>query len=687
MPVMPAHADRECLNATMEYLERGFSVIPVARATKRPFFSWAEYQARHPEPDELEAWWKRFPEANVAIICGKISGIYCVDGDGEEGQNWIAENLIPTTVYSKTARGIHAIYRIPAHSVIRNRVRLAPQVDIRGEGGYFVAPPSVHATGHKYQWIFMANGWEDIPEYAPPMLNLDLSRTQASPLSCLHGLNGIGERNDTLARLVGRWVGKNLDPDEILALALTWNAKNNPPLPEKEVRRTVESIIKTHEKNHAEEVKIFVPGPQESSVPKEVLSPGGLMQAMVRYIEDASPASHPAFSTLATAVTIGAVLGQKIRSESGLRTNLYGMGLGYSGAGKNAPHSTIPHLLCETSAHGIIGPNILTSDAALLKRLSKHQNQLCLLDEVASILKALRNPQSPMANIPSILMQLWTGTDRKFVKSYATGEEIVVPWHHLAIYGTTTPERFWESITPGETTDGFVARLIIFDVRDDAPLPKMTINPNVPSQLVDAVERLWSIPVKTKGGNIEAVPDPYVIPIHQDANAILKDFSNHYHHKKNRTKTAKDGRSSIYGRAAENAYKLAMIHAASLSLDNVIYTGIGRESMEWATQIIRWSTETTIKRIQTHVSENDWHRMEQSILRLIANKATDKKPGLTGREILRGVWGLSVKNRDMLLDTMIQAGKIVAQPHKPRSGKECTIYCLAELRDDDHESE
>jgi len=669
------------LDAALEYVDRDFSVIPVDRNTKRPFFPWAEFQKRRPTRSEVEAWWAKHQDANVAIVCGAISGIYCVDGDGEAGKRWIQDHLPPTTVYSITSRGIHAIYRVPQNAMIRNRVRLAPEVDVRGEGGYFVAPPSIHQSGHRYEWRFLGGGWDDIPEYAPPdltgNLNLDLSNVQVTPLSRFHGV-AEGERNDTLARLVGRWCGKGLDPDEIFELALAWNDKNRPPLPQSEVRRTVQSILRTHQRNHSA-VEIRIPGPHEQSIPKEIFTPGGLLQAMGDYIEASSPVSHPAFNVLASTITLGAVAGQKIQSESGLRTNIYGIGLAYSGVGKNGPHGTIPSMLMRSRAHEILGPNTFTSEAALLKRLSQktRENQLCFLDEIASITKALKNPNSPLVGIPALLMQLWSGTDRSLLKTYASGDEIVVRWHHLAFYGTSAPEAFWGSITHSEVADGFLARVIIFDIRDDAPKPKMRVGFSVPQSLVDAIDEIYTMPVETTGGNLEAVPRPHVVRLTDDAARILEEFADHYHQEKNRHKTSPDGRAAIYGRAAENAWKLAMVHALSIYGPKVVGAGIGRESMEWATKIIQWSVENTVRSVQLNVAVNEWHAWEQKILRLLEEKVKNKKkPGLTRREILKSIWGLSARVFDQLIETMLLSGRLAKVVHQPKSGPATTLYCL-----------
>ena len=217
------------LDAALEYLDMGFSVLPVRRENKKPYLErWRELQERPATAEEVEGWWKLWPDANVAIICGRISGIFCVDADGPEGMDWVGRNLPLTSVYSKTARGLHAIYAVAEHAVIRNKVSLAPKVDIRGEGGYFVAPPSVHETGHVYHWVFPpgGDGWEGLTAYAPAYpgkapsgpgnLNLDLSGTSVSPTLVPVSK---GARNQTLAQLSGRWVAKGLDLDEVLLLA------------------------------------------------------------------------------------------------------------------------------------------------------------------------------------------------------------------------------------------------------------------------------------------------------------------------------------------------------------------------------------------------------------------------------------------------------------------------------------
>ena len=275
------------LNAALELLDQGFSVIPVGR-NKRPLFAWKEFQARQPSEDELLAWWADYPQANLALITGSVSGVWVVDADGPQGAEWISKNLPRTSVYAKTAKGLHAYFKIPEGVSVQNMVRLAPEVDVRGEGGYVVVPPSIHDTGVIYEWEFTEgfDGWEDLTEIAPPgaevprkagNLQLDLSRVQLPP--SVEPVSE-GERNNALARLVGRWVAKDLDYDEVSLFAKAWNAKNEPPLPELELKRTVKSVWELHQRNHPEPKSsdAYVPEREEAIVPPEVLQPGGLLQ-------------------------------------------------------------------------------------------------------------------------------------------------------------------------------------------------------------------------------------------------------------------------------------------------------------------------------------------------------------------------------------------------------------------------
>jgi hypothetical protein len=673
------------LDAALEYLESGFSVIPIRRSDKRPYVKWEEYQQRLPTRDEVESWWSNWPEANVAIICGRISGIYCVDGDGPAGKDWIAANLPPTPVYSITARGVHAIFAIPEDAVIRNKVRLAPEVDIRGEGGYFVAPPSVHETGHVYQWVLGPDAWENLPFFEPATpskqgnLNIDLS---ASKTSVLFTNVPLHQRNDALVRLVGRWFGKDLDFEEVLFFAKCWNQDNLPPLGESELTRSVKSIWDSEQKKRGQEqdsgLAPYVSERVNREIPEAILHPGGLLEDVMDYIAASSPVSHPIFNLAGAVALVGTLVGQKVMTETGLRTNFYNTACGYSGSGKDAPQRTVPLLLSMTNAARVKGPDALTSDAALLKYVSRdgQGRMVMFLDEIGLLLKGLKRPNSAAFDLPRVLMHLFGATGRPFTKSYASADDIVVPWHHVSFYGASTPERFWESITRSEASDGFLARMLVFESLHDVEPPRERVSLTTPPSLIEAVNPLYAIQTATQGGNMESVPVPHVIPKTEAAARCFHEWADEYHRLRNKFNQEDEGLSSIYGRAAEHAHKLALVHTVSLHGPDIISSEVDVESVEWAMQTVTHLITNLVERIRENITENDFHALCQKIMKHILRIGTPDRPGATSRDLLRQI-KVPTRIFDDALAVLKKSGEIVEQVYKPRRGREVTLYCAA----------
>jgi hypothetical protein len=146
-----------------------------------------------------------------------------------------------------------------------------------------------------------------------------------------------------------------------------------------------------------------------------------------------------------------------------------------------------------------------------------------LLDEIGLVLKGLKNPNSAASDIPRLLIKLFSSTDRPEIKSYANGDAIKVPWHHLSFYGASTPERFWESLSPGEVADGFLARVLIWESRHDAPMPKAVISFQTSPALEKQLSDICSIQVQRNPnqGNLEAAPMPKIIPRTEEAQELF----------------------------------------------------------------------------------------------------------------------------------------------------------------------
>ncbi len=205
------------------------------------------------DPAQIRAWWKRFPKANVAINCG-VSGLVVLDVDPRHGGH---ETL--ATIEAKHGKlpdaptvltgggGLHIYLRPPADVEIRNSAgALGPGLDVRGEGGHVVAPPSVHATGALYCWEASARIDElEIPE-APAWLIGLLTAKPAAPAQRFRAPEIIaeGQRNDTLFRLARSLHARKLNYDEIVATLRAANtARCRPRLADAEVEQIVHNAV------------------------------------------------------------------------------------------------------------------------------------------------------------------------------------------------------------------------------------------------------------------------------------------------------------------------------------------------------------------------------------------------------------------------------------------------------------
>ena len=144
----------ELLETAIEYSRIGLSVIPVGR-DKKPLVAWKEFQNRIASEDEINQWWAQWPQANVGIVTGAVSDLIVLDCDNEAAfEEWRAklQSAGIETATCKTGRGAHFYFQHPGDKV-KNFAAKQPGLDLRGDGGYVIAPPSIHASGVLYQWI------------------------------------------------------------------------------------------------------------------------------------------------------------------------------------------------------------------------------------------------------------------------------------------------------------------------------------------------------------------------------------------------------------------------------------------------------------------------------------------------------------------------------------------------------
>ncbi len=172
----------------------------------------------------IRDWWRQWPMANVGLATG-ASGIVALDVDGDKGGRETLADLIakygeiPNTPRSLTGDGFHILFARPNLSIRNSTEKLGMGLDIRGDGGYIVAPPSMHALGIQYRWV--ADHDPGTPLASMPRWMIDLLAEMPKPQhadrptgrsdAAQHWLGkalakaNLGNRNDT-----GHWLACQL---------------------------------------------------------------------------------------------------------------------------------------------------------------------------------------------------------------------------------------------------------------------------------------------------------------------------------------------------------------------------------------------------------------------------------------------------------------------------------------------
>jgi hypothetical protein len=245
--------------AAARYLAGGWSVLPLRHGDKRPLIRWEMLQQARADAATVEQWFARWPNANVGIVTGEISNLIALDVDPKHGGDDSLAELerrfgpLPETVEARTGGGGRHLYFAHPGAIAPNRAGLAQGIDLRGDGGYVVAPPSLHPSGQLYAWAPGRSPEEIAPAALPRWLLFAgrgprAGRSLAAWRQLVQEGVSEGERNSTVASLTGHLLWHGVDPQVALELMLAWNRlRCRPPLDDEEVARVVASITHLHE--------------------------------------------------------------------------------------------------------------------------------------------------------------------------------------------------------------------------------------------------------------------------------------------------------------------------------------------------------------------------------------------------------------------------------------------------------
>ena len=386
------------------------------------------------------------------------------------------------------------------------------------------------------------------------------------------------------------------------------------------------------------------PGP----LPEHLLQVPGFIGDLVRYTLETAKRPLPGLALGAALTLLGTLAGRKVRLEDNTRSNIYVLGVAPSGSGKDWPRQVNKDILLAAGGEKLLGPEGLHSGSALVSSVSDQPACLIQWDEIGRCLKTMSSPQSPhLYSISTNLMKLFSSSGTVFLgDGYADSrrnKSINQPC--VCLFGTTVPRSFFEGLTADNVSDGFLSRVLIFE-GEMSPKVARKADP-LPQELIDVTR--WWINHRTPGNLANANPDPESVPIQPEAAQIFGYLD---------TEADRlacilgDPVGTIWTRAGEKANKLALLYACSCCHESPI---IDEGAALWACELSDYLTRRMVFLVSRWVAENQYESTVMRIVRIITEAGPE---GITKAELTRKTRALRPKERDEVLEMLLQCGDI-----------------------------
>ena len=613
----------------------------------------------------------------AAVMIGMPTGemtVVVVDvdiKDGRQGRAWLDANSdrLPRTRTARTASGgLHYYFRWPSQPIRNTASKIAPGIDVRGDGGYVIVPPS---AGYE---VMDDAEVADVPDWLLPMLLPQPSPPQppVAPTAYRprldHGGSAIGRaalaerchqiRNapdgckHQAVNIAGFAVGGLVTAghlDERIAWSALADALTvllprcqDPHAAERTLQRAFREGMAQPQRVPQPEAEAIHPAApflaklhsnraktqaEPLPVPSSILQPGGVLQMLVDECVRTALRPQPFLALGAAICAIGVLAGRKYRTRTDLRTNIYIAAVAESGGGKDHAPEVIRRCFDLAQLDRYLGGESLASGRGMVSALEQHPARLFQIDEFGLFLNSVTGGKAPAhkAEIWSDLMKLYSrakgvyrGTEYANKKD-APRVDINQPC--VCFYGTTTPSTFWKALEGGALMDGSLARFLVFVTDNDRPdrnRDAEIINP--PAALLDALSTI----IRGHGdplppGNLPGVhvapmsateePTPYTVPMTAAADAL--------HDRKLAEedawarRVAGTPKASIVNRLGENASKLALICAISR---NPAHPQITETDLSWGWALAEHCTRTVLRDAERFLADSEFEtRLNKAI--------------------------------------------------------------------------
>lgn len=526
---------------------------------------------------------------------------------------------------------------------------------------------------------------------SPPLSPTDASDVETRAIAYLAAMppavSGSGGHSQTYAAATALVHGFGIDVDRALAiLAAEYNPRCNPPWSEKELRHKVkQAATKPHDRPFGwlrdesltepsvdpVDLSAFMTKPtvvasldeKPGSKLTTTLDPGHLPERLfevpgfVRRVMDFTLANAPYPNVglaFCGAMALQSFLaGRKVATTGDLRTNIYLLALAGSGTGKEFPRKVNSQVLFQIGESKSIGDKFASGEG-IQDALARSGKMLFQNDEMDGVLRQINlDRDNSRESIPNILLTLYTSAGDVYPLRVKANQKdaIHVDQPHLTLFGTATPQHFYESLSKRMLTNGFFARLNIIDVGKRGKGQTPGSARNLPDAILDVAK--WWADFEPGGGNFMSVhPKPNCVPFTGDAEAAITELREQTEVEYDKADDAGDEVArTAWSRTCEHAKKLALIYACS---ENHVEPKITLSAVRWASEFALHQARRQLYLASVHVAENPFHA---ECLRLKKRLSDRPDRTMARREIMRSMT-LKAHDFDQVILTLMQQEEI-----------------------------
>jgi hypothetical protein len=672
-------ATNPIVDSAIEYANRGWPVFPCNPSTKQPYTTNG-FKDATTDIDQIYDWWTLRPKAMIGLPTGPSTGFWALDIDLKPGANGeeelakleAANGCLPDTPSVSTpSGGTHYYFKHTAG--VKNRGGFEPGIDVRGDGGYVIAPGSVRDDGCYYDWksgvkelaaappwllalVVRARGEATTGSatstcytaYVQKALNNELQALMAKSNNRNNQLNdsafavgqfvgaGAVSRNEAETRLYAAavangYVGKDGGASARATIRSGLNAGEQEPrkIPERDSGLFSPDPSELIAANDNEETtRLFLP--KMHPAPFTSQAAGGLLSEISDWITSTAIIPVPELSLAASIALLAGIFGDRALGPTKSGVNLFMTTVMGVASGKGHAPKSIIRLATLAAKPGAVTNGDPTSYAAIERMLRRNKSTAIIMDEFGITLQDVSSRQKnpAAASIRKFLLAIYDQADSVFHgRQYASedtkkdNEPIEGP--ALTVLGMTTGHTLYNGLSEDSLREGFVSRFIFIEGNHPETInpPRLSEAKDIPSGLVDNLRQASMVFPKSEG-NLGGAFTKHIVPFDNGEEGDgYKRYAEVFLWEHWRGWTQRQ--RNVNGRASQNTIRLATIRAIARDQSKPL---ILAEDVEWGWAIVHQSILVITAGVDRHMSGSIAEALRKAVTEALRNAKNQMLP-------------------------------------------------------------